>query len=113
MLEKLSAPGPSAGRGAFLIAGYYNVQLVWPNKYALQIKLQESSRCGRLTDVVLTPHSSNFSKVGAETFGVSINSKSLSATLALGLDAIIPCESQLCPQRKGNGDGKYMGSWTA
>lgn len=29
MLEKLSEPGPSAGRGAFLIAGNYNLQLAW------------------------------------------------------------------------------------
>ena len=28
ILEKLSEPGPSAGRGAFLIAGYYRRALV-------------------------------------------------------------------------------------
>lgn len=63
MLEKLSLPGPSAGRGAFLIAGY---------------------------DVVLTPHSSNFSKVGVGAFGVSMNSNSLSEPLVLwGLEDMI------------------------
>jgi hypothetical protein len=75
------------------------------------MKLQRSSRCGRLTAVVLTPHSSNFSKVGVWTFGVSINSKSLSETLAVwgGLDAMMPCESQLVHRRKGNGDGEIYG----
>lgn len=77
---------------------------------------------GELTAVVLTPHSSNFSKVGAETCGVSINSKSLSEQLASGLDAIIafPClvnpKLSVVHRGKGHGTvlgGKYMGSWTA
>jgi hypothetical protein len=37
----------------------------------------------RLTDVVLTPHSSNFSKVGVGALGVSMNSNSLSEPLTL------------------------------
>ena len=71
--------------------------------------------CGGLTAVVLTPHSSNFSNVGVETFGVSINSNSLSEPLALWvLDAMMPLRIPDCPpEGKGNGDGKYMGSWTA
>ena len=38
---------------------------------------------GELTEVVLTPQSSNFSNVGVEAFGVSMNSKSLSEPLVL------------------------------
>ncbi len=43
-----------------------------------------------LTDVVFTPHSSNFSNVGGGALGVSINSNSLSEPLTLwGLEAMI------------------------
>lgn len=42
------------------------------------------------TEVVLTPHSSNFSKVGVLAAGVSMNSKSLSELLTLwGLEDMI------------------------
>ena len=43
-----------------------------------------------LTEVVFTPHSSNFSNVGVGAFGVSMNSNSLSEPLVLcGLEAMI------------------------
>ncbi len=44
-------------------------------------------RGGKLTEVVRTPHSSNFSKVGVGALGVSMNSNSDSLPLTLcGLD---------------------------
>jgi hypothetical protein len=56
------------------------------------------------TDVVLTPHSSNFSKVGVGALGVSMNSNSLSEPLVLwGLEdmtAIFPIDDSGTQQRK-------------
>lgn len=42
-----------------------------------------------LTEVVETPHSSNFSKVGAGAFGVSINSKAASLPLSFDMMAVL------------------------
>lgn len=62
-----------------------------------------SFRCRGHTEVVLTPQSSNFSKVGVGAFGVSMNSKSLSEPLTLWvLDAIVPVESQLSTNEAWN-----------
>jgi hypothetical protein len=48
----------------------------------------------RLTEVVRTPHSSNFSKVGVGALGVSINSNSDSLPLALcGFDILAAAAS--------------------
>jgi hypothetical protein len=85
MLEKLSLPGPSAGRGAFLIAGNCSqISAFLQLRSATNIDCFAHS-CASLphTEVVLTPHSSNFSKVGVGALGVSMNSNSLSEPLTL------------------------------
>jgi hypothetical protein len=92
MFEKLSLPGPSAGKGAFLIAGYCAKLLAYTQSKSAtaQIALRIVVAACAHTDVVLTPHSSNFSKVGVGALGVSMNSKSLSEPLVLwGLEDMI------------------------
>lgn len=48
----------------------------------------QTNMAARLTEVVLTPQSSNFSKVGVGALGVSMNSNSLSEPLALFADMV-------------------------
>jgi hypothetical protein len=106
MLEKLSLPGPSAGRGAFLIAGYCAKLLAYTQSKTAtaQIALQIVVAACAHTDVVLTPHSSNFSKVGVGALGVSMNSNSLSEPLVLwGLEdmiAVFPIDYSGTQQRE-------------
>jgi hypothetical protein len=78
VLEKCSALGPSAGRGALAIAGYCygraissyfaNCVSQWQAGYLFVISLEER------TEVVLTPQS-NEGVVGDGAGGVSIHSK--------------------------------------
>jgi hypothetical protein len=106
MLEKLSLPAPSAGRGAFLIAGYCAKLLAYTQSKSAtaQIALQIVVAACSHTDVVLTPHSSNFSKVGVGALGVSMNSNSLSEPLVLwGLEdmiAVFPIDDSGTQQRE-------------
>jgi hypothetical protein len=68
--EKLSLPGPSAGRGAFLMAGYCNMSLV---RCIKEIDISQLNIAWELTEVVRTPQSwAVSSDVGAG--GVSMNS---------------------------------------
>jgi hypothetical protein len=113
MFEKLSLPGPSAGRGAFLMAGYCSIY----------ISIYPIDSCGSTdciadgcdwlihTEVVLTPQSSNFSKDGIGALGVSMNSNSLSEPLTLcGLEdmlAIFPIESANLRTCCNSTDGKW------
>lgn len=103
-LEKVSFPGPSAGRGAFLIAGYYRSQSVSQSASHGSMDLcaidrkewQISAMPCKHTEVVLTPHSSTFSNVGVGAAGVSMNSNSDSEPLALWvLEDMIAVFSQL------------------
>jgi hypothetical protein len=76
-LENPSVPAASAGRGAFLIAGYCFSYQQSP------IEFHEGVECVAgavdvLTEVVFTPQSSNFSNVGVGALGVAMNSNSLS-----------------------------------
>lgn len=73
MLEKLSLPGPSAGKGALLIAGYfYRGSELFTEAHGIYI----------LTSVVFTPHGA-VSSLGALALGVEMYSKSLSEPLTL------------------------------
>lgn len=49
----------------------------------LGLRLRRAWGCGKHTEVVLTPHSSNFSNEGVGALGVSMNSNSDSLPLVL------------------------------
>jgi hypothetical protein len=81
MLENPSDPAASAGTGPFLMAGY----CIMGQQSFIELGkcIADAMKAVQHTEVVLTPQSSNFSKVGVGALGVSMKSNSLSELLAL------------------------------